>query len=506
MQLKKTDNFGHFLKHNNFVIFLGCLLTVLFLLSHLALLTGQFEGEDEALQFWAAWRILQTWQEMPLITAIKQTLGILANDYHPPLRTIISLGGLIVLPPGEFAVRAGAIVGSAIMTVVLMLMGLRLSGSRAAWAVGFIVCSSAVFSWTSMAFGWSILVSAVGIAFLIAEKRGFLLEKRQDVLWAWSVLVCLSIAYLINSGAAIMAAGYVLLLVYSNIRRPMQTFITLAPFLVGYIFYMLLFFWLPDFSGQALQTRYRISMASLNITSFVVNLKGLNGYFFPYIFWLLGLLGIWRAFKTHRWFLTLILPYILAWSFYFRVETLQYMILAFLLVLPFGIAWMDVNLRGWKFIAITALLCMMSGLWNILIFQIPRAPTEESFVNETKVFRYGWAGITRRHNIREPYSDLSRILNVFTQDDKGDYIDDLSGPFNLLYSQGFQPAGPDHPGRSGTLGSSEYPLRKRQEDTWEILDWEAWPTLILTRRVLHTEKYSLSNQLEGSLIRVYCLQ
>src|SRR4051794_22397994 len=98
------------------------LIWLVALLSQSAIYTGQFYGEDEALQWMYVTRMIAAVRTLD-ITGFIRPLAIVP---HPPLRYFLSMPGTLLFPHAEFGVRLGAIIASLYMTYLVYQLGKEL--------------------------------------------------------------------------------------------------------------------------------------------------------------------------------------------------------------------------------------------------------------------------------------------------------------------------------------------------------------------------------------------
>lgn len=457
--------------------------------SHAAIFYGQFTGEDEALQWHTCRRILAALGGESFWQALRSIANILVSEYHPPFRFLMSLPGVVLWPNLEIGLRTGAVIGSAVMTGLLALVGFRLGGTRCAMLTALLVAASGVYTWTSMAFSWSWLTAFLTAALLLLWDPARLdINDKSNNRYLWVIFACLGGAYLVNSGAILFSVGLVLALMVRNWRRWPRLMWVGLPVALMYGLYWLVFLILPPQSGQWMQTSHRAGMGKWNVSSFIENLMGWNAYGFPLLFNLLWMAGLVMCARRRPHLLWILAPFTLAWSVWLHGQSHQYFLLGTLPLIPFGVYAFREKLRGfWR----PALLVAMIFSWNFFLFLKPYEAGQGRYQEVHPWLGYGLGYAGRYHNAVEPWADVAQTLsNAVIRGET--WVTDIDGPFGIFYF-------PGEPGFVGRLGSKKFPIA-------DIAQWKIRPDWILTRRNLECPGVEKPLRFQGSALRLYRLQ
>lgn len=440
------------------ILFWG-LLFLLFLVSHYAIFTGEFVGEDEAMQWQVSRNLFGAMMTGSLQDRVRGVGNLLAVEYHPPLRYLVSIPGSVLFPHRECGVRLGAVFFSMVMTLLLMRQAAKEVGGTARDTTGLLVAASGVYTWTSMAFAWSLLVCAVCVCALgmdDAKKLTLPTDKR----FSWRVqfaLGALFVAYLVNSGAILFSVGLGAALVVSNRRRLPALALNLLPAATVYALYWYLFLVFPEMSGQLLQTRARAGMTGLSLAPFVENLMGWNAYGLPLLFNALWLTGLYRGLNRNLPVVWIVSPFLLAWSFYLSGQSQQYFLLGTLPLVPLGVAHTVELLRRTPLRpAVVVPACViLTFAWNVYLFQWPYPARQGGLGDARPPLRFflGYAG--RYHNARHDWRGIAGFLEQTLQPGET-YSTDFEGAFPDFYMRG-------NPAYSVYTGSNDLLLSKGKE-------------------------------------------
>ena len=430
--------------------------------SNAPLIYGQLSGDDEALQAWTCRKVLNNLEPWRGFGSLKDAALVLSYDSHPPLRYLITLPSVALFPTSAFALRFVSIFFSLLMTWQVMKLGRELGGESIAIASGLLVASSAVYNWTSLAFGWSIAVTMLIIALRELRLASLDVSDRGEISRLRKINLALIIAVLVNTTFILFFLMTFLIYALKKRRKPLATLKAFAPFIGFYAAYYCYFaLFVPWYAhhvagavGPVGQFRHMIGrweITRLNYESFIDNIKALNGHYVPFLAWLFFAGAAWHLITRERRLALWVAPFVLVWSFLMMWNTSQYFILASICVLPFGVKFMADHLRGKGFVAAAAVLIAACATWNFMLFVRPYGDA----VYPEKVLKIGFAARGYRNNVVEPYAqighDLDRLLKPGEK-----FVEDLEGAFSLYYCRD-NPRELFHARRAGRLGDKEFP-------------------------------------------------
>jgi hypothetical protein len=481
--------------------------------SQTPLVRGQFFGEDEPMQLFTCQRVIRAFSDWEGVQSLFKAGWAISSEYHPPLRFLLSLPGVLLFPGTEFGLRFGAIIVSLVMTYQIVQLGNELGGKRVGCASGFLVASSSVYNWTSMAFGWSVIVTALVACIRILRGSTLDLRGPQERVRFRKVNALVILAFLTNTGAILFFGATGLIYLYANRKRFFVLVKAAAPFVGFYALYYLYYFYVvPKLAyrtlgittpfGQLYQNLARSREAHLNLASLWENFRAINGYFLPYLGLLLLGACYLDLFRRERRTLAWIAPYVLAWSFYLSGGTHQYFLLASIAILPFGIRALADHLPKRMFAVTVATLSLLFLAWNYFIFIRPYRELDFP----SAALARGNADLGRQHNIVLPYreigADAKRLLGTGER-----YAHDISGAFSLFYLK-------DHPSEyadSRYAGALNNEGRKLEWDAhascYRIFQSENAPVRIaITAKAICTDQIDRTVDYAGSAIKLYLLK
>jgi glycosyltransferase involved in cell wall biosynthesis len=489
---------------------LAALISMVAIGNQIPMIHGQFRGEDELMQRWTSIQILNAYHSEGFVAGTKTMGGLLLNEYHPPLRFLLSLPGLILFPDIELGVRFGAILCSLVMVWMLGRLGTDVGGTTCGWLTAAFVACSGVFAWTSMAFGWSVTV----VALAWAARRLMVAPLNLESAAGWSAFrfanIAVLIAFLINTGNILFFLG--LLLLFAPWGEPWRAWRLLFRKSLSFIlFYGLYYATISVFDmnreeshtgGQFLQNMTRLKGIHLGADSFMENIAGIQVYWLPLVGPLLLAIAVGTAWKQCRRILVWFAPFLLAWSFVLHGNSQQYFLLASLVLLPWGIAGWICAMRKKGLMPISSVLLILTLLWNIAIFVRPYSENDHPAAS---LRRWGIRA-ERFHNLVVPYDAIARDVNSILVMKPGGLIHDLEGAFTGYYFLDI-PALGSHSRNLEALGSSKFPIIPSGQNKW-LLAGKAYDQIavVVTRKELVSDRIIRSMSYPGSSIRVYELE
>lgn len=414
------------------------LSTTLFVLliatiSQWPLFWGQFHGEDEPMQLWSVVRMLEG--------GLKMAGQVLSLEYHPPLRFLLSIPGVVLFSKTELGVRFGAIALSLVMVWLVMEWAshTRRQGMSAQWArliAGLVIATSAIFNWTSMAFGWSAIVCALLVVLISLIDSSFELSSPEERRGFHVANLALIVAFLTNTGCILLTAGLGLVYLIRNSRHLGRLIRAYLPYVLFYVLYYAYFFgvvpylyqrlkggpWRPV--GQLLQNQARAGQTGVSLVPLAENLQGLNTYYLPFSAAIFAAVGAWLLWQRNRLLWLVLGPYVLAWSFLLKNNSQQYFLLATIPLVAMGAVQV---LARWPTVLITALFVAQAA-WNGVVFWRPYS--EQDYPHH--VVRAVAGRPERHHNIVRPWREIATELESgLGPDDR--FASDVSGALIIAY-------------------------------------------------------------------------
>jgi len=480
--------------------------------SNLPLVYGQFHGDDEVMQEWVHRKMLQRLQPWRGWASLKEFTLLVSQEDQPPLSFAFSLVGQSFFPDSEFGLRAVSILFSLFMTFQVMRLGHDIGGRHLGYLSGLLVASSAVYNWTSRAFGWSVIVVMWLLCIRRLRRATLDLTDRQEVRTLRLVGFFLIVALLINPGSLLMLAMALLIYAHANRRRLHLVVRAAWPILLFLALYYGYFFAFVPWHAHAIagadgivgQLGHHLGRAGgarVNSESFLENMRGLNGHYFPYLAWVFFAGAAYWLARVERRILVWLTPFVLVWSFWFRGNTHQYMILASICLVPYGVAFLLETLSRRTFSAVVGTLAAAFALWNFVLFVRPYGATEYP----ERPWCIGFATRGYPHNIIEPYREIGLLLDSLLGPGER-FVDDIDGSFAMFYYNDSRD-NYQHSRRAGTLGSGAFPLVYDEQRAGYRLafDVSSGVRAVVTRRELVGVGVWKRIQLPGSRICVYVL-
>lgn len=406
-------------------------------LSHSAVCCGQFRGEDEASQLKSAeWMISSI-----RYVAIPQFSRTIATQPHPPLRYILAMPGIILFPHSEFGLRFVAILISFYMTYQVIKLGQDLGGNVVGFTSGALIACSPVYNWTSTAFAWSLTVTMLIHSVRLLRSNSLDIQTPSGEKTFTLVHIFVAVAFLINTGNILFFVSTLLVYFIHNSRR-LHALVRLSwPFILFYGLYYAFFLIVIPYVGaeflnltvpfgQLNQNLTRAEWSYLNYTSFLDNIKGINGYFIPYVSWVVLICALSYLIRYERVIAIWISIFVAAWSFYITSGTHQYFLLVFITIFPFGVKFICDKLGAKRFVILSIVIGIAISSWNYQLFIKPYGTNDPNY--PTSLLIWGHATISRVHNISQPFDELANDIDELLTENKF-FVHDISGSFTIFY-------------------------------------------------------------------------
>lgn len=507
-----NEDFAGMPRQMNWVVILGILLIASW--SNMPLFDGQFHGEDEAGQLFDCQQIISALLHDPFPSAAIETGKILSFSYHPPLRRLLCLPGVLIFPNSEFGLRILAIIFSLFMTYQAIKLGGDIGGRLVGYLSGLFIACSAVYNWTSMAFGWSVTVSILIMTMRLLRKECLNVTQPEGVKAIHGINLLLIIAFLINTGNGLFFLSTITILIAANRAHWRELARHLAPYFLFYFAYIAYFFILvpfvalyrygrdPTATGQLFQHLKRAE-GHLGYETLISNLEGVNAYFLPYMGLLLLALSLYYLTRYERRVLVWVSYFVLAWSFWFVHNTQQYFLLVFISVVPFGVNALVELTKSKRALLFSAFVFSISLVsWNYFLFHKKYGELDYPYI----LLEMGLGTAERIHNIVMPYEKIARDVETFIEDD-GLFVHDISGSFSMFYYKDIVDE-LHHSMYAGQLGSESYSVRLDVDhDCYRISGLAGGNVKIaVTRRELCVDDYRYRIDYRSSRIKTYILR
>jgi 4-amino-4-deoxy-L-arabinose transferase-like glycosyltransferase len=476
--------------------------------SNLSVYKGQFTGEDEPFQWIAVTNLIHTLRNGNLM----ESVYILATQDQPPLRYILSIPGILIWPHSEIGLRLIAIIFSFIMTYQIYRLGTEIGGESVGVLSSLLIAASGVYNWTSMAFGWSIIVTCMILVTRMLCTGSLNFESGDGKKkYALSNLLII-VMFLINTGNILFFITLSLIALWENRKRINLWLLHTIPAGLFYALYYLFFFfyavslWSPTGKpiGQLAHNLARAGGVSAGgLSPLIDNLKGINAYFFPYLSWIVLVALLWTLAVNQKKVFVWFSLYIFSWSFLLSISTAQYFLLFFIALMPFGIKALFELVKPYQFKLGGAICFCLILMWNQTLFINHYGSNDPNY--PYSYLKYGMAAISRQHNIYEPYSSISSDLRRLLKYKNG-FVSDLSGSFAIFYyrkdmveigSAGFM----------GILGSKNFRLIYNHAKLCFQPAWDsAFMTVVLTTHIICPQNIDQVYAYPRSKIRIYTLK
>jgi len=486
---------------NNYLWIVFTVLVGVF--SNLPLVDGQYVGNDEVGQRGSSERIINSVKNID----IEELSITIANQYHPPLKYIMPIPGLLV-SESEFAHRFMTIFASLLLIVAVYVFSKRFFGDSVANISSLLLASSSTFNYFSMVFGWSyVCIMLMAILSILESQKFDLNDSSGKEVFKYLSLLSLGI-FLINQNGIVFAGSVALVFLFHN--KPALVIKESAPYLTLYaIYYSIVFVLIPHVAyefygydrnfGQLWQYEARYTSAGLNIESFIENLKGINAYFLPLFSWAISFLAIREMLLRHKNSLLFFAPFVLVWSFYMQGHSAQYYLMFFIVTLPYAVFYIYNKVKNPKvFYVLGFSLSLLVISWNYVFF-IKKYTDNQ--IHDLKELEQKWFSfVSRRHNIFYPYDEISDFLNERSSQK---FIHDMSLSFSRYYHNDKDYSNQHHSNYLGMLGSDKFLLTYDDKGKCYRVGFSAEGVILITEKELCEDGIAKVKDFDGSNIKVY---
>jgi hypothetical protein len=332
--------------------FLELFVLVLSALFALTATTWQFRGEDELLILQRAHGIVEGIRQLDLRTFVGSTIG----SHQPPARNVLVIPFVYALKNQEIALRIpGLILWIATIGVAMRIARILANRQAGIWTGMFLGLSGLFTVTVPHVAAWYVLCIMVFILHLTRHPVEALDCNKGGRKYFYYGNAYLFLATLYFTSAAPMVVlfnCYYLILSLKENRVSFSTIVgTFFPFVVigsAYFIYAGVFFGIPWVAakyslvdgaiGMLAHHIQRGHMTGLNVHSFVLNAKAINGYFLPFFSWYILIIAIGHIYARNRKLLLFIGSQAVIFSFLLRGNTDQHFAYFFIWTVPFGIA------------------------------------------------------------------------------------------------------------------------------------------------------------------------
>ena len=338
-------------------------MIVIAALFSLTLTSSQFAGEDELLVLSRAEAIITYSKAIKVsdlirgnFSATSDFIWTLISFNQPPARQLISIPFINYIDNAEKALRLPNIIFWIGTVIVGFRIGSKLSGQWCGFLSGLYLAGSGLFTFSGSAHSFGYYSFWIMI-FVFHRMKNHVIEigTNTGIKNFFFGNMCLFMAFLGFQSALPIVFIYNLMYIVNyiiEVRKGNASGIKrlwlFVPIFLIYGFYFAFFYGLPAYLisigkapfyfGQLDQLLGRQSIAYINYTSFLINLKAINGYFFPFFSWFLLIIGTCYLYKYSSKLFILLIPQALLFSFYFVGSTQEHFSVFFIWIIPMAVA------------------------------------------------------------------------------------------------------------------------------------------------------------------------
>jgi|GEM_PF-6205946 len=399
----------------------------------------QFRGESEMQNLNSVNDLLNSLKSFNIVDFFK----ILISQYHPPARYIISLPFVCIFGPLEFSLRLANILFWIGVSIIAFFIGEKLLDTWCGFFSGLLIGTAGLFGIEAIGSTHGYLTFWIMLLILhILKNPSFSLKTKNDRKNFFIGNLFLSIGFLGFTSIIPIIFTYNLIYFYYAVKeRPITVkhfILYLIPFIIFYITYYFIFLGIPyyfyknnlldNYVGQLYQNIYRKSSSQLNIHSFISNLKGINGYFFPFLSWLILVIGSIYLFKTNKHIYLMIIGYAILFSFYIYGNTSNHFLSYFIWIIPMSTAFIITYIKKYSIILLSILMVLVIS-WSIIIHVIRyKEKTYPHFL-----LTYTYSETFRINNIVRPVRQIADDLKKYL--DKDEYYLCLTDGAIIFYAK-----------------------------------------------------------------------
>ena len=317
---------------------------------------------------------------------LKQLALTLLGSYHPPARNLITVPFLWLIDYNEVGLRFPNILAWIVTAAVATFIGNHLAGWRAGLLAGVFIGGSGLFSLQAMGHGHGFFTLWIMVLIWhLLKHPSFSLDTKQERrAYIIGGIYCITAFFWFTSAIAIAGPYHVAYAYYAiknkiRKRTSLKSYLFLtAPFASFYLIYYFIFIGIPTYfhrigienfpGGQLHQNLSRSSTAHLNISSFIENLQIINGVFFPFISWILLIIGAIYLFRQRKNIFFILAPYAAVMNFYISGGTSGHFLAYFSWMLPFSAVALTKLLKKTQYFKSSlAILTVLILSWSVLI-------------------------------------------------------------------------------------------------------------------------------------------
>lgn len=410
------------------IVAYAVLIAVVGLVAGSRTLTSQFHGEDE-MMFLNNTQKLVHFIKTGDINELRR--GIIEAT-NPPASSVIPLPFVLALGKNEVSIRLPHWLIWAAAGVVAYYIGNTIGGLTVGIISGLLVSLSGLQSLMVTANGHGYFTFWILLFIALHVQSG--LPDCSNAEGRWMFIkghFCLGMAFLAFNTDILMAVPYSCLVLYPLLKKGLSwnslrwwfganVFVALF-YLIYYALFIGLPWWLWSTGYYAhpmgFHARYigRIHGCHWNTAALWENMCGINGYFFPYLSWLICLLGIGYCMKQYRWLIAVFAAYVVFVSFYMSSITMSHFLPFFVSMLPFGVAGMFKLIRDPQWASVAGIL--MVSVVAVWMWYFHFEQYTDSKYPEQRLQQWNSAIFTHSNVVR-PLPQMAREIRQRLKTDK----------------------------------------------------------------------------------------
>ena len=421
-----------------------------------AFINPQLHGEDEATTFITSVNLLNNLKNFEVFNFLKSLIA--AN--HPPGRYLLPIPFLEIFGESIMSMRIPYFflwIGSCVLSTKI---ALKIGGKANALLTGIFLSTSGLFNLEvqSLSHGASVFFGLLlSNEILKNEIDEDYINKKFELL---KINILLLLGFIFFTTWSVIIFGFYLYLIINYYKKKKlisntkNLFFLTYPFLFFYILYYLVFlgfpYWIINLNGLEvfnqtfnqqitidyksfgqLHQYYHRANVSLNLSSFIDNIKTINWAYMPLVGPILFFLGIFNVYKKHKNIFFMIILYFFLFSFYFSGNTGQHIQTLFIILFAFSINELITSFKNKKlltYFVFTKLVFLILITYNFHI----KIYNEKNYpYNFEKIFfvQQKWP-----QNLVRP---LDKIVLTLTETLKknGPILNLIDGPVSLYHGR-----------------------------------------------------------------------
>jgi len=414
----------------------------------LTLTSSQFAGEDELLVLSRAEAIITYSKAIKVsdlirgnFSATSDFIWTLISFNQPPARQLISIPFINYIDNAEKALRLPNIIFWIGTVIVGFRIGSKLSGQWCGFLSGLYLAGSGLFTFSGLAHSFGYYSFWIMI-FVFHRMKNHVIEigTNTGIKNFFFGNMCLFMAFLGFQSALPIVFIYNLMYIVNyiiEVRKGNASGIKrlwlFVPIFLIYGFYFAFFYGLPAYLisigkapepfGQLAQLLVRQTHAYINYSSFLINLKAINGYFFPFLSWFFLIIGTSYLYKYSYKLFIILIPQALLFSFYFIGNTHEHFSEFFVWIIPMAVAGC-INWFGKYSRSVLVFFCIPLFLWTYKMHVIEY--TEKDYPSSP------YFDVRVKTNLVRPIDAVVNDLELLMYE-KGRYVVFIDGAIPMYY-------------------------------------------------------------------------